>query len=409
MRVSNYAQFGGKHVESANLKNVLAHAGVANPATGRPLSEALCFGIAGGIGAGYSFCPSVVRHGKGSGVSVVGRHRAYATSAAWYEGFFERIGASIRITETAAPGKAFQNLKAELEDDRPAIVWCGRAKLPYLGDALNSAGCLWMHSFIVYAVDEAKDEALGADRAPTPVSLTLEELSAARNSVCSHKNRTLTFEPPADLTETTLRTAIRAGIRACAAELLEPRIKTFGLPGLQAWTKVLTNTKSKEGWTVVFKDGLLYCALRDVFDTIETAGTGGSLHRCMYADFLDEAAVHTKHRALSDLAADYRDLGRRWTELAEAALPGKIKPFKQTRDLLTKKCKLFEEKGTGAARQCADAAAKLQELEKATRTDFPLSTTEAADLLADLRDRITDLHAAEHATAQKLQAAGREK
>src|SRR5262249_31648748 len=58
MRVENYAHFGGKHGESAALKNLLTHAGVRNPVTGAPFTEALCFGIAGGIGAGYSFCPS---------------------------------------------------------------------------------------------------------------------------------------------------------------------------------------------------------------------------------------------------------------------------------------------------------------------------------------------------------------
>src|SRR5262249_38398893 len=94
MRVDGYAHFGGRHGGSAAIKNMLAFAGVANPATGEPFSEALCFGIAGGIGAGYSFCPSVPRYGSGSGVSVVGRYKSYATDAAWYQGFFDRIGAS---------------------------------------------------------------------------------------------------------------------------------------------------------------------------------------------------------------------------------------------------------------------------------------------------------------------------
>ena len=64
---------GGQHTESAAIRTLLAHAGVANPLTGEPLSEVLCFGIAGGIGAGYSFCPSIPRGGIGSGVTIVGR------------------------------------------------------------------------------------------------------------------------------------------------------------------------------------------------------------------------------------------------------------------------------------------------------------------------------------------------
>jgi hypothetical protein len=147
MQVSDYAHFGGKHGESAALKNLLAHAGVVNPHSGKPFTEALCFGIAGGIGAGYSFCPSMTRNGAASGVSVVGRHLAYATDAAWYTGCFDRLGIATRITETAAPGKAYQNLTTELNDGRPTVVWCSRTMLPFLGEYLPPSA-YWMHSLM---------------------------------------------------------------------------------------------------------------------------------------------------------------------------------------------------------------------------------------------------------------------
>ena len=40
MQVADYIHFGGKHGESAALKNLLVHAGVSNPSTGAPLTEA---------------------------------------------------------------------------------------------------------------------------------------------------------------------------------------------------------------------------------------------------------------------------------------------------------------------------------------------------------------------------------
>ena len=122
MTVDGYTHFGGRHGEAAAIRHLLAFQGVIDPTTGRPFTEALCFGIAGGIGAGYSYCPSVVGWGRGSGVSVVGRHKQYATDAAWYQGFCDRIGATTRITETAAKGKAYRNLVAELSEGRPAVV-----------------------------------------------------------------------------------------------------------------------------------------------------------------------------------------------------------------------------------------------------------------------------------------------
>ena len=83
MPIVPFSWFGGRHGEAASLRGLLAHAGVKNPSSGEPLSEPLSFGIAGGIGAGYSFCPSVPRYGCGSGVSIVGRYFSYATSGVW--------------------------------------------------------------------------------------------------------------------------------------------------------------------------------------------------------------------------------------------------------------------------------------------------------------------------------------
>src|SRR5262249_55640574 len=323
MRVGNFNHFGGKHGESAALKNLLGHAAVVNPVTSKPFTEALCFGIAGGIGAGYSFCPSVPRYGMGSGVSIVGRHKSYATDGAWHRDFFDRIGAPTRVTETTGTGKAYQNLVAELQEGRPTIVWCSRMRLPFMGELM--APCdLWMHSFVIYEVDEAQGVAHGADRAATKVTLTLDELAEARNGICSHKNRTMTFAPPAALTEAKLRAAVTDGIRACALGMLDGKMKTFSLPGLEIWAKMITNSTNKDGWRKVFAGGRLYWALRDVYDSIETGGNGGGLYRGMYADFLDEAAAVTGNRGLAELADTYRDLGRQWTELAEAALAGKV-------------------------------------------------------------------------------------
>src|SRR5829696_5483272 len=43
----------GRHPDTAALARLLAALGVADPATGGPLSEATCLGIAGGIGVAY--------------------------------------------------------------------------------------------------------------------------------------------------------------------------------------------------------------------------------------------------------------------------------------------------------------------------------------------------------------------
>jgi hypothetical protein len=404
MRVEGYAHFGGRHGESASIRNLLAYAGVRDPHRGEPLTEAACFGIAGGIGAGYSFCPSLPRYGTGSGVSVVGRHRIYATGAAWYRGFFDRIGAKVRITETAAEGKAYRNLLAELDAGRPTVVWCGRSALPFLGKPMDSANC-FMHSFVVFGVDETKEIAYGADRAAGPVTLGLEELAEARRAVCSHRNRTLTLDPPPRLTRSTVKSAMLAGLQACADELLRGKMKTFSLPGLEIWARMIANASNKDGWLEVFREHLMFAALRDVFDSIETVGTGGGLYRPMFAEFLEEAAAVTGRKALGELAETYRELGGQWSALADAAMPDSTPAFKKTKTLLRKRNRLYETKGEKARRQIDEASRQLQRIEAGADRTFPLGPDETRELLEGLRGQILALHEAETAAARRLDKA----
>jgi len=242
-----------------------------------------------------------------------------ATDATWYRGFFDRLGIRTRITETGGAGKALANLKQELSEGRPAIVWCSRLALPFFDSTSDACG-LWMHSFVVNAINEATAVAYGGDCAATKVSLTLEELAAARAGICSHKQRTLTFDAPKSVSKKTLRQAVRDGLGACLGELSKPKMKTFSFDGFELWAKMLTNDKNQNGWRKVFARQLLYCALRDVFDSIETSGNGGGLFRRLFADFLDEVAPITKRPALAEVAGRYRDLADGWTALADLAL-----------------------------------------------------------------------------------------
>jgi hypothetical protein len=392
MLVASYQHFGGKHWETAAIKNTLAHAGVRAPHTGAPFSEALCLGIAGGIGAGYSFCPSYVGQGYGGGITIIGRTLSYATDAAFYEGFFKRIGARTQITESSGAKAAYKSLRDALAAGKPVIVWCARFMLPYYGFDLHNGS---MYSLVVYGVDEGEGVAYLADRAATSLTISLDDLEKARARICSHKNRTLTFDAPGKLNAVTLKDAVLEGVRACVQSLTKPKIKTFSLDGLEEWSKLIINGKNAKGWPKVYTGGKLYLALRDVYHSIETAGTGGGLYRGLFADFLDEAAMITKQKGFTDAARQYRELGKLWSDLAETALSSKVKPFKETKDLLARRCRLFEEQGAEALDEIRKAGERVQAQETEVVASFPLKAQETADLLEQLRGRIVALHEAE--------------
>ena len=286
-------------------------------------------------------------------------------------------------------------------------------KLTWLG----WAGTCGMYTTVCFGIDDDKGVALMSDRGPTPVTLTLDELAFTRNRVCSFKNRSLTFDAPKKLDDKTLAKAALEGIRACAGDFIKPKLGTFNLPGLLEGSKMVANAKNKKGWPVVYggkkgalggKEGArLYLPLRDLFDSIETAGTGGGLMRPLYADFLDEAAKITGRDALAACATQYRALAKEWTALAEACLPDKVKPFKQTKALLRKREKTLREKGGKAIKQIDKAGQDLYSLEMDMRKEMPLDDAQVRELLEAVGEHMADLHAKETEAAKALAAAAK--
>ena len=422
--VSNYQQFGGQHWDTAAMKNVTAHAGVTAPHTGQPLSEAMCLGIAGGIGVGYSFCPSIPKHdlqfgdplaGRplkcgdnegyysklyacGSGLSVVGRYRVYTTGADYYNGFFSRLGATTTIKESGGVKAAHKNLLESLEAGQPAVVWCAPMRNFFLG----WSGTCGMYSMVVYGIDEEKGEAYIGDRAPHSLTIPLQDLIWLRNKVCSHKNRLLTIDPPKKLTAAGLKKAALDGIKTCVGEMLKPKLKTYGLPGLMEWSKIITSPKNQKGWPRVYPAGRIYLPLRDVYDSIETAGTGGSLFRPMYAQFLDEAADLTGKKGLAACAKTYRQLAAQWSVLANTAMSDKVKSFKRTKELLRKRNASYQQQGPSAIKELEEIADELRNIEISQRKKLSLDDGQVANLLTELQGMIADLHDAELAAAQGL-------
>jgi hypothetical protein len=401
MILKDFKHFGGRHVESANLANALAYSGVRAPHTGEPLTEAMSLGIAGGISAGYQFCPSVPRYGYAGGVTVVGRCLLYATDASFYDGALRRLGIKPAVRETTGAKAAYKNLSDVLASGRPAIVWCGRSALPYYGTPVLWGSCA-MQSILVYGVDESKGLAHVSEWSTKPLTIALEDLARTRGSICSHKNRVLSFEPPRSLTKDALVTACLDGVRTCARQLLQPRIGSFSLPGLDEWGKVIANGKNSRGWLKVFPGGKIILPLLEAYDSIETSGGGGRLFRPMYADFLEETARVSGRTALADCAATYRELGEQWGALADAALPKSVQPFQQARKLLEQRYRAFIDKGPKGLADMNKSAAALHALIASCAKDPPLDATATVAHLEGLVPRIVTLAEGERRAAEQL-------
>ncbi|HET6201282.1 MAG TPA: hypothetical protein VFI25_00620 [Planctomycetota bacterium] len=159
MQVPGYRHFGGVHPDTAAIKNILAHAGFVDPLTGKPFTEAAILGIAGGIGSGHSFCPSVLRYRMGAGVGLVSRHLAYTWDGTFHKAFLDRVGVEETILGASHPSAGQKKAAAELEKGNPVLVCCARM-LSYHGGVHTPAltgGAAW--AVVLHGIDEAKGEA----------------------------------------------------------------------------------------------------------------------------------------------------------------------------------------------------------------------------------------------------------
>jgi hypothetical protein len=393
--------FAGNIPGATALRALLAHRGVRAPHTGQPFSEAMVFGIAGGIGAGvFAF-----RYEKEnfSSVFVAGRH-LWEDDLSYLQRAAGRFGLKTQTQEATGAKKGLLQLQELLQAAGPVIAWVDLANLPYRGMPGHWSGGGY-HVIVVYEVDVAQGQATVGDLADLPITISLQELAVARARIGKQKHRLLglTGEPaPIDLAA-----AIQDGLRACHAGLTKGRSSNFTLEGFQNWGEQLV-ASGKEGWPVKFPAGRnLWRGLTSIFDFTEHYGTGGGLTRPLFSDFLKEASQALERPDLGELAERYGELGAAWSALAEAALPDEVGQFREAKELLQRKAELFLSQGASGRESHAEIWSRLDQLADEAAESFPLPQPEIQSLLQGLSDRVGELYRLEAQAAAALDQAAR--
>jgi hypothetical protein len=389
--LNNYRQFGGKHCETASLKNDLAYLGVLAPHTGKPFTEEMLLGVGGGIGVAYW----LFEFEQTPFVFIGARYSEKSPGPEFLEEICSRIGARSTLAQTSSAKKGEEDLRSALDEGRPAIVWADMAALPYW--ALPPEAHFGGHTLVVYGLDDKSGEAFIADRASSPLKVKRDELATARGSAYKPfppKNKLLQVEaPPGTVSLQTLQRAIIRGISDCCRRMLNPPIANFGLKGLKKWADLVADPKNKKGWPSVFKPGLpLYAGLMYIFVSIEISGTGGSAFRLMYSDFLNEASNVLNQPELKQVAALYKESAGLWSDVGVAALPDSVEPFRKTRELFARKNGLFEKQGQQALDEMLAINHQLDEIRSQIKKEFPLDSKAITELLGSLKESILRVH-----------------
>jgi hypothetical protein len=385
----------GKHDSTSVLKNILTAQDVTAPHNGQPFSEAMLLGIGGGLGAGYILWEFKAH---GSATIVLGFRNRWNYVPQHLTTLCDRIGAKTTVQEAGGTKAAKANFQAAVEAGKPFIAWVDKASMPYqqLPESLKGYG-IWLVG--VHGVEN--DEVLVDDLSEKLYRVPLDTFTAARGVIPSDKNRIMLVEAPAKID---LKAAIEAGI-ADHIEYMSSGSESFAPPVYKKWSKLMTDTKNKKGWPVVFaqRNGL-FDTLSSVYEGVVLDDVDGCGLRGMFADFLDEAAGAVNKPALKDAAQQYRDLAGLWGQLVDAAFPASVPAFKQMRDALKQRYEMLHrhelDKMQAASNQIAEMRAQYQR-------DFPLGDAEVKDLFAAMGEKLSAIYEAETAAVDTLKAVNR--
>jgi hypothetical protein len=387
---------GGATPEAATLRVLLAAAGATAPHTGQPWSEAMLFGLTGGVGvAVHTF-----RYEREDVSTLFVGARRPDLADGMVSGL-DRLGIAQTVHETGGARTATTQLRSALDAHGPVAAWVDAATLGTRGMPATWEGGGY-HVLAVLDVDDDAGTATLADLAAAPVVVTSSRLDAARARIRKQRHRILAITAVPD-GAVVLEAAVRDAIGACHATLTDGRVRTMRIDALDDLAARMVGD-GRDGWARTFPPGRnLWTALTSLHHFVEHYGTGGGLSRPLYATFLREVDAATGIPGADEAAEHYDDLGRQWRALAVAALPDEVDLLAQARRLQDERAAVYATSGADAAERLSAIWRRLDELGARAADTFPLDDDGAAELRAELARRVRLIAAAEREAAALLE------
>lgn len=396
--LENFTQFEGRYWDTAAIRNALDYQGAIAPHTGEPYSEAMLLGISGGLTFGYF---TFHYQGYDPQVNLLTRNTFDPM-----ERIFERLKLPRDLRRSASANKGRQNLIDALEEGYAPVASPDGALLPYNALPYDEANWHTM-PLVIYGYEQDKGEAYISDRSRVSLTVSADDLDAARARVKKDRHGLILLGAPADAN---LAEAIRQGLEDCVKLMTEkpPKgsAKNFGLRALAHWADMLAKT-GRGSWAKEYPTGRpLLAVLISSYTFLGPAfGKTMGAERDVYADFLDEAARALDKSALIAVAAAYRQSAAAWEALLNSLLPAGAPMLGDARELIDRKTNLFIESGAAQLDEIIACYEQLEALKTEAETDFPMSEAEISDLRADIRDKVLQARSAEEAAVTALKAA----
>ena len=391
--------FPGNIPATTALRSVVTAAGIVDPATGRPFSEQMLFGLSGAVGIGvFSF---LYEKDDFASFFLGGRH-LWQDDEAYLSAAFARLGIDIEVFETGSSKLAAKALADIVASKRPAVAWVDSGLLPHRARPEAMQGGGYHVVAVLDVINDGRTVVIG-DLADEPIEIDAKDFAAARSRVKKFKNRLMAVtKPPATID---VATAIGDALTACHAGLLGAGAigarRHYTLDALTDWADQITGT-NKKSWRHVFPRGKrMWAALTMLYEFVELYGTGGGLCRPIFAAYLAETAERFNRPKLAKMGDGYAIAGRGWSELASTALPSNIAILEEARDCLTERAEIRVSEPRNRA-ALDRLTAELAKLELSAAKDFPMTDQGYSAQLDDLREQVLGLHEAEASLRDSL-------
>ncbi|MBP1996969.1 BtrH N-terminal domain-containing protein [Paenibacillus eucommiae] len=309
MIIERFTPFTGEHCETTAMGNLLSHAGIR-------LSEPILFGIGEGLGFIYWDM-------KGMDFPFIGgRSKPDELTAR----IASRLNLTLTMQETASVTKAWSNIKVNIDRGVPTGLKLDCYHLDYFTNKIHFAA----HYVAMYGYDDEYAYMTDTSQQGGVVRTRLETLALARNEKgpMSSKNLSYTIEKTTDFPP--LAPVIRASISSNAYHYLNPPIRNLGLKGIEKMSAEILKWPSR---SQNMAHDLCLTAL-----LMEKGGTGGSLFRNLYRDFLMEsmeicgdAKMERAHLLFTEIASLWNEVS---TCIDKAGRTGHMDDLKQASELL---------------------------------------------------------------------------
>jgi hypothetical protein len=278
--------FEGQHCETTATGNLLYHQGIN-------LTEPMMFGLSEGLGFIFLNLKSL------NLPFVGGRTKPFEVT----KNLCINLNLNLEAKETSSKSKAWENLFEPLKDGCPVGLQLDSFYLDYFSSKIHFAG----HAVACFGIDGNQVHLMDTKQQGGKHKISISDLEKARfaKGPMSAKARSWTIKTTSK--KVALNSAIKLAIQKNAKSYLTPKFKGMSYLGIEKLAQSLPK------WLEIAKEPEKDLVLASLL--MERAGTGGSIFRCFYRDFLSESSqvldtkvIKDAHTAFSEIADDWRQV-----------------------------------------------------------------------------------------------------